>query len=483
MSPNGVKKVVVLSVFLLIGPASWAVAQADSTYYFSPDVKITEAGPGDGGFPGLSSGQHYTAFRGDTVYVIWQETRSFTPPTGTWVFFAKSTDGGITFGPNKVAAGGINPSMRVDSAGIIYLAYQNSGDIFFRKSTDGGATFSSRVKANDDTIPQIGQERPAIAVNNKGQIFIAWRDQRMAPGQPHTTIFAAASYDTGRSFTPNVQVNESTSVGSLDVAADDSGRVYVLYDGSLAGIIVARSTDSGQSFGYHTLATDLPVGSAFAVGPSTAIFQEGFVGVAWQDYRFNQYTLRFSASQDYGQTFSPSVVIDRDAGAPSLVWKNGVFYVAWGARHARPPDSTLIDDVFFSYSSDSGRSFKPYVRVNNDVQPNPEAITVHGNSSVAVNEQGKAFVAWVDDRYDPFFQENWLLFGAAGRNYLVKGDVNLDWLLSATDVVLEINAAFLGQSFPAPFGNADGNCDGLLTAADVVLELNAVFLGVAFPCF
>ncbi|MGE5693142.1 MAG: hypothetical protein ACM3YF_05115 [Candidatus Zixiibacteriota bacterium] len=64
----------------------------------------------------------------------------------------------------------------------------------------------------------------------------------------------------------------------------------------------------------------------------------------------------------------------------------------------------------------------------------------------------------------------------------VLGDLNLDGQLTTTDVVLELNSVFLGDSFPAPPASADCNCDGQLSPADVVLLLNATFLGKSFPC-
>jgi len=482
--------------FLLTGSA---ILRADSTYFFSPEVEITEAtANGGSSLTFQSSGQHFTAFRGDTVYVVWEETRFSPPPVGTWVFFAKSTDGGITFGPNKAVAGGVTPSMRVDSSGIIHLAYQSGGDIFFRKSTDGGATFSSRVKVSDDTIAQMGQERPAIEVNNRGQIFIAWRDQRNMPPPTARNLFSAASFDGGTSFTSNVQVNEAGTYvnGGIDIATDDSGRVYAAYKGTTTegknGIVLNRSVDSGLNYNYHLLASDLPIGQGltFAEDPSITVSSNALVGVAWQDGRFDQWTLRFSASQDYGQTFSPSVRVEDDsdlAGTsspyfPSLSWKNGSFYVSWNENRPRSPNSIEVYDIFFSYSSDSGKTFKPSFRVTNDSFIFSDVPIDHVAASIAVNDEGKAFVAWLDDRHDPFFEENWHIFGAVGSSRLIKGDVNLDWRLTAADAVTELNAVFLGEVFPAPFQNADGNCDGLLTAADVILLLNAIFLGIPFPC-
>lgn len=207
---------------------------------------------------------------------------------------------------------------------------------------------------------------------------------------------------------------------------------------------------------------------------------EGIIGIAFQEIQIVndslQFMLRFSVSTDSGQTFSPSIQVDDDSDlssvtapqSPSLVWKGGVFYVAWR-------DPVTNDRISFSYSSNSGQSFVSSTNVN-------PFNSAHLFPSLAVNDSGKAFVAWLDDRRDPIFSENYHTFVARGLPRAVKGDLNLDSILTVVDAVMELNAVFLGQSFPAPLQNADVNCDGKLTAADAVLELNAVFLGNPFPC-
>jgi hypothetical protein len=101
---------------------------------------------------------------------------------------------------------------------------------------------------------------------------------------------------------------------------------------------------------------------------------------------------------------------------------------------------------------------------------------------LTVNERGKAFVAWLDDRNDPVFGENLHTLVARGIPQLVKGDLNLDGIIAMVDVVMELNAVFVGQSFPAPFEVADGNCDERLSPVDVVLLLNRYYIGAPFPC-
>jgi len=440
-----------------------------STLVFSQPPNIyTFSGDADLGRASLvmeSSGQHYIGARGDTVYVVWQ---------GAGIRCAKSTDGGQTFTPPVTLAYGYNPSMRLDTVGIIYVAYQDDfADIRFTKSTDGGISFTSGIKVNDDTIPEIGQEKPAIAVNNKGQVFIAWNDQRTAPGQPHRAIFSSASHDGGQTFTPNVEVTDTSEPGQInDIAADDSGRVYVLYKGE----IIARSMDSGQSFPDRTHISEPPLLLGFT---SMAISGPlvGLLGAAGQFVGDSlNINLRFSASTDYGQTFSTSVVVsDTGYKDPSLNWADGIFYLAWRGSHFRPSGETAFD-IFFSYSTNTGKTFAVHRQVNSD------GFDSHHFASIAANDFHTVFVAWQDARYDPLFRENLHTFVATGNPAYQKGDLNLDGLLSIADVVIELNAIFLNSSFLAPFSSADGNCDGILSPADVVVLLSVVFLGIPFPC-
>lgn len=74
-----------------------------------------------------------------------------------------------------------------------------------------------------------------------------------------------------------------------------------------------------------------------------------------------------------------------------------------------------------------------------------------------------------------------LLYTYAFDGYLL-GDLNLDGWISAADVVLELNKAFLSQPFPAPEQEGDVNCDGSISPSDVVLLLQRTFLLVPFPC-
>jgi hypothetical protein len=77
--------------------------------------------------------------------------------------------------------------------------------------------------------------------------------------------------------------------------------------------------------------------------------------------------------------------------APSVaVSAEGAVYVAWTAREGDGGQATTI---YVSASRDGGRSFGEPARVNDDSKPG-----VHGMHSLAVGEDGRVYVAWLDER-------------------------------------------------------------------------------------
>ncbi len=84
-------------------------------------------------------------------------------------------------------------------------------------SSDRGRTWSNPIRVNDDTREEAEQRIPAIAVNNKGVVGVAWYDTRRGTSNTCFDIFFAASLDGGERFLPNVQVSDTPSCLDSDV--------------------------------------------------------------------------------------------------------------------------------------------------------------------------------------------------------------------------------------------------------------------------
>ncbi len=168
------------------------------------------------------------------IYVMWADLRN--SGTGYDVLFSKSTDGGLTFLPDKLVndegAGStwqLQPAMTIDSEGNIYACWTDARQtwpwhIFFCKSTDGGETFLSDVKVSH--LSDGGAEKPSIAIKDSLNIFIVWQDDRA--GQ--WNIYFAYSETGGSIFFGDTQVDDgmATSLLSPNIAFS-SDRVYVIW--------------------------------------------------------------------------------------------------------------------------------------------------------------------------------------------------------------------------------------------------------------
>ncbi len=166
--------------------------------------------------------------------------------TGRDVYFAKTEDGGRSFtSPKRVddVEGNVaanNPSIAVDPSGNPYIVWvdgpRNGGprEIRLVKSTDGGSTFGPSIVVNDP--PPLGansvqndRENPSIAIDQAGNIGIAWKDRR----EGAYDIYFARSTDGGTTF-PNIQITKNQSSSQAfapNLALDGVGLPYILWTG------------------------------------------------------------------------------------------------------------------------------------------------------------------------------------------------------------------------------------------------------------
>jgi hypothetical protein len=139
------------------------------------------------------------------------------------------------------------PSVAVDrsggrTAGHVYLAWTlASGDgyaVQAWRSEDGGTTWQPGVTVNDNQRPA-GHVNPAIAVNSRGQVTVAWYDRRDDPEGRCHRLHVAASTDAAETFSGNAPVAQAgTCVAStrfanvgdtLGLTADVDGRFHTVF--------------------------------------------------------------------------------------------------------------------------------------------------------------------------------------------------------------------------------------------------------------
>ena len=137
-----------------------------------------------------------------------------------------------------------------------------------------------------------------------------------------------------------------------------------------------------------------------AAEPVTASAPDGTFYVAWVNHEAKKADVMLGRFNSEGEMQGSPVRVNRNPGVatawrgdqPSLtVGHDGSVYVVWTARvEAGSKHGT---DLFMSVSNDRGQSLASEVKVNDDKVPG-----AHGMHSLAVAQDGRVYVGWLDER-------------------------------------------------------------------------------------
>jgi hypothetical protein len=266
----------------------------------------------------------------EQVFVLWQEIIFSGGTHGGEILFARSSDGGRTFGKplnlsNTVAGAGkgrlteaiwFNGSLDIARGpeGNLYAAWtEYEGALRFSRSTDGGTSFSEPVliAGGKGELPARG---PSLAVDPNGSVHLVWTVGEVLDAD----IRYAVSIDQGRSFGAVRTLFESQGYSDAPkIAAGRDGTLHLAYgespEGPLQRYHVRYARAEGGSFGQaveismeHAKAFD---GAGF---PSLSLDAEGNVYLLWELFHegeFHPRGLGFTFSGDGGRTFDSPVVV------------------------------------------------------------------------------------------------------------------------------------------------------------------------------
>jgi len=363
-----------------------------------PDVTISYTPIND-----LGAGLH-------TVVVNAQDINGFAADQKIWDFTIIHT--AITFGANvRVDDTGTStseqqgPSLAVDTTGNIYTVWDDDrgggvghSDIYFAKSTDGGTSFGPNVRVDDTGTSDSWQSDTSVTVDATGNIYVVWYDRRNG----NWDMYFAKSTNGGASFGPNVRVdNSGTSTSEQrhpSIAVDPNGNIYVVWYDKRNGnwdIYFAKSTNGGVSFGPNVRVDDTGASTSVQVYASVCTDANGRIYVVWIDNRNGNWDIYFARSTDGGVSFESNVQVDdgrayiQSQNIPSVAADPaGNIYVVWHAS------LTGNWDIYFARSTDGGVSFGPNVRVDDT----GASTSVQSFASIATDINGNIYVVWYDKR-------------------------------------------------------------------------------------
>jgi len=325
-----------------------------------------------------------SAARPDAVYVLWQEIIFSGGSHGGDILFARSSDGGRTFGDarnlsdDRAGSGkgrvtadfwhNGSLALAVGPEEALYVAWTDyEGDLWFSRSSDAGESFTTprRVPGEDAARPALG---PSLAVDAQGVIHLAWTLGERADADVRVT----RSEDGGDTFDAPSSVHPGSGhVDAPQLAVDGQGTVHLVYGESAEGpmqryrIKYTRRAAGDEAFAAPVDISSRQLERFGSTGfPAIATGTDGHVYVAWEVFpeagtRPNG--LGFAYSTDRGETFSgPEVVpgsIDPDGGV------NGSMQGLLGRKLAAGPDGQvlLVNSTFRSNDSSDVKLFRGVV--------------------------------------------------------------------------------------------------------------------------
>lgn len=233
------------------------------------------------------------------IYLTWTYLLQGLYPT---ILFCRSRDGGATFESHwqmsrldGVSVG--SPVLSVAPNGDVYLAYEDAhispAAITFLRSTDGGATWSSPKTVATFTPLSIltggssvaADSYPAMAVDGKGVLHIAWAAPSSSTRIDRSDIFYSRSTDRGTSFSTPRKVNDdatATTQAFPAIAATSDGYVGITWSDRRNDPVhdgyndryMTISPDGGVTFGNNFRVTD----QSSTYGPSERQLSRGYHG-------------------------------------------------------------------------------------------------------------------------------------------------------------------------------------------------------------
>lgn len=300
------------------------------------------------------------------------------------VHFRRSTDGGATWRTavpvSQTTGQPVNVSMAAAGSRFDIVWNQRIGGtarVWYAGSTDGGVTWGAKKSLSPSTHHAYD---PRVARDTAGRVAVVWAG---GPSGQTGNIWTRVSTDSGTTFGSRVALNTATAPSALPVVAISKyGKVHVAYN-AVGGVWYQRSGDGGASW---TNAKEVATGTENSASPALAAsgmtvmigFTRSANGDAW---------IKFRRSTNNGLAWEAARQLASQAANDTRAIVLSVRSGHWRALYARCTTSSCSDDAIATYlrqSNDAGAHWAAAERVSPTTHDNAVPIGADGGAKTVV---------------------------------------------------------------------------------------------------
>lgn len=355
----------------------------DGGLSWGPDIRLTNAADW--------SYSPSIVVSGSTVHVVWSDFRNSSVILE--IYYKRSEDGGSTWGADTRLTEANSyaefPSMAISGSvlHVVWTDYRDQPgdyDIYYKRSTDGGLNWGPDLRLSDDPAYS---GFPSVAASGS-VVHVLWEDQKDGNGE----IYYKRSTDEGVTWGPEVRLTNNPFDSWDPCVSLNNSEVHVVWmdkrDGGAYEIYYKRSTDGGLTWGSDTRLTNATGDSKYP----NIIVSDSIVHVVWQDKRDVNQEIYYKESTDGGSTWEEDVRLTNATYASqnaSVAVSGSAVHVVWydmrnmneEIYYKRNPTGNIIvgmDNMLL------GKSEQPFT-----IYPNPASSRIHLQFNDYSNEESR----------------------------------------------------------------------------------------------